>query len=293
MKTLVIGSTGTVGSAVVQGLIDKGVTVRCMSRSLHKISHLPSGVEGIVADLDRPHTLRDAFNGVDSLFLLMPVNPNETAQGLHAVSEAKAAGISRMVYLSAAMPPGSDIIPHFRSKLPVEDAVKASGIPATILRPNNFFQNDQPIAGVIMGFGVYPTPLGNIGLNRVDALDVAEAAVNALTQQGHEGQTYSLHGPDVLTGMDAARIYSRYAGRDVRYAGDDLEVWERHVRNMLPSWLIRDLLVMYQYFQDHGMIAPGGDLEKQNLVLGREPRHFVKFVEELCREWKKSLACAA
>jgi uncharacterized protein YbjT (DUF2867 family) len=293
MRILVVGSTGTVGARVAQGLAGRGVSVRCMSRSREKLNNAPDGIETFVADLDRPHTLTEAFQDVDSLFLITPVSRNETEQGLRAVKSAKAAGIGKIVYLSVFMPPGAEGIPRFSGKLPVENAIRDSGIAYTILRPNHFFQNDLSLIGIIMGFGVYPSPVGKLGISRIDARDIGDAAVNALTGSGFEGQIYSLHGADALTGRDMARIYSKYAGRDVRYAGDDLDVWVKHVKGVMPLWLYSDMSVMYRYFQEKGMIAPQPDLERQVPLLGHEPRSFDAFAEQLSSEWKQSLACAA
>ncbi len=128
MKTLVIGGTGKVGSMVVAGLLKQGAMVRVMSHSPEKLKKLPSGVEGYRGDLDIPDTLPEAFKSVDSVFLLNTVGPNETAGGLNAVSAAKAAKVRKIVYMSVAMPAGSETIPHFRSKLPVEKAIRESGI---------------------------------------------------------------------------------------------------------------------------------------------------------------------
>ncbi len=293
MTTLVIGCTGRVGSYVVKGLRDRDVNVRCMSRSSDKLGILPDQVQGRVADLDKPDTLPEAFKGVDSAFVLIAVGPNETSQGLAAVQAAKNAGVKKIVYLSVHMPEGSTVIPHFASKIPVENAVKESGIAYTILRPNNFFQNDLALKDALTKYSVYPVPLGLIGLNRVDVRDIAECAVNALTKSGHEGLTYSIHGPDTLTGRDIARIYSRYLGRIIRYGGNDLDAWVQQVRNIMPDWRVRDLRVMYRYYQDHGMVASEADLEKQQKLLGRKPRAFDDFVKEVVSEWKAALARAA
>lgn len=293
MRSLIIGSTGTVGSRVVQRLLKRNETVRCMSRQLNKMQNMPQTVERIVADLEKPHTLPEAFRGVDNLFLISPVSRTETEQGLNAVAAARAAGIRKIVYMSVYMPFGSDVIPHFLSKIPIENAVKTSGIPYTILRPNNFFQNDIAIIGIVMAYGIYPTPVGKIGLNRIDAGDIADCAVNALIEAGHEGLVYNLHGAETLNGRDMARIYSNYVGRDVRYAGDDLDVWVQHVKNVMPDWLSADMRVMFKYFQDHGMIAPEADLERQSLIMGHAPRPFDDFAREIAGEWKNSLACAA
>ena len=148
---------------VVAGLLKQGVIVRVMSHSLDKLKKLPAGVEGVRADLDDPDTLPAAFDNIDSVFLLNAVGLNETDEGLLAMSAAKAAKVKKIVYLSVFMPEGSERIPHFRSKLPVEKAVKESGIAYTILRPNNFFQNDLGLKSAIMQYSVYPQPIGGKG----------------------------------------------------------------------------------------------------------------------------------
>jgi len=293
MKTLIIGCTGKVGSNVMRGLLDQGVKVRCMTRSADKVGRLPSGVEGRIADLDTSATLPPVFEGAESVFLLNAVNPNETGQGLAAVEAAKTAGVKKIIYLSVYMPAGSTHIPHFASKLPVESAVKESGIAYTILRPNNFFQNDLMLETPIMNYGVYPQPIGSIGLNRVDVRDIAGCAVNALIKSGFEGQTYAIHGPDTLTGEDIARTYSSHLGRTVRYGGNDLDAWEQQAKNIMPAWMVRDLRVMYRYFQDNGMVATADDLTKTEKLLGRKPRAFEDFVKEIVSTWKAGMLHAA
>lgn len=293
MKTLVIGCTGKVGRKVVEGLLSKGVSVRCMSHSADKVKNLSGELETFMADLNDPDSLAPAFEGVDNAFLVTPVSRNETSQGLNAVAAARAGTVKKIVYLSVYMPEGSLVIPQFSSKVPIENAIKESRVPYTILKPNHFFQNDLSVIGVITTYGIYPMPVGDIGLNRIDVRDIADGAVNALLQSGHEGRVYSLHGPDTLNGSDMAGIYGRYVGRDVRYAGDDLDVWEQHVKNIMPEWLYRDMRVMFKYFQDHGMLAPEADLEKQQLLIEHPPRSFEDFAKEIAEEWKHMLAHAA
>jgi uncharacterized protein YbjT (DUF2867 family) len=284
MKVLVIGGTGTVGSTVVKQLRDGGHEPRVMTRSAEKAAGLPPGTAHVVADLEQPASLPAAFTGVDGVFLLAPVSQTETAQGLAGVEAAKAAGMQRIVYLSVVMPPGSEVIPHFASKVPVERAVQASGIGWTILRPNNFFQNDLWLRDAITTYGVYPQPLGPRGLNRVDVRDIAEAAVNAFTRGS--GGIVPLNGPRGLTGDDTARVYSELLKRPVRYGGDDLDVWAQQASAMFPPWMVDDLRVMYDYFIRNGMPASGTDFAAQEHLLGRAPRPFEAFVEELAKQWR-------
>ena len=293
MKTLVIGGTGMVGSMVVAGLLKQGVNVRVMSHSPDKLKKLPTGAEGYRADLDEPDTLTAAFEGIDSVFLLNTVGPNETDEGLSAVSAAKAAKVKKIVYMSVSMPARSETIPHFRSKLPVEKAVRESGLAYTILRPNNFFQNDLWLKDAIMQYSVYPQPIGGKGMNRVDVRDIADCAINALMKSGHEGQTYEVHGPDTLTGEGVAGTYTKHLGREVRYSGDNIDAWAEKSKGMMPEFLIADFRIMYQFFQDNGMIASKDDLEKTQKLLGHKPRTFDDFVKEISMEWKSKVAKAA
>jgi uncharacterized protein YbjT (DUF2867 family) len=293
MKTLVIGGTGTVGSMVVAGLLKQREAIRILSHSPEKLAKLPKGVEGIKADLDDPSTLAEAFDGIDKVFLLNSVGPNETEEGLAAVSAAKAAKVTKIVYHSVSMPEGSSIIPHFRSKIPVEKAVRESGIAYTILRPNNFFQNDLWLKTAIMQYGIYPQPLGAKGVNRVDVRDIADCAVTALMKSGYEGKTYEIHGPDTLTGEGIARIYSKQLGREIRYSGDDLNAWAEKSKGMMPDFIIADMRIMYEFFQKNGMIATKDDLNNIEKLLGRKSRSFEDFVKEITAEWKSKASKAA
>jgi uncharacterized protein YbjT (DUF2867 family) len=291
MKVLVIGGTGSVGSEVIAGLRRAGMAARCMSRYSKKLQSLPEGVEACVADLEKPATLAAAFAGIDAVFLMTALSRNETLQGLAAVGAAAKARVNKLVYLSVPMPPGSDHIPHYLSKIPIERAIRDSSLNYTILRPNNFFQNDYLwCRAAVMSYGIYPQPIGSVGLNRVDIRDVAEAAVHALIEPGHDGKEYPLHGKDVLTGEGVAEIFSKHIGREIHYGGDDLEAWAKQAQHMMPEWMVRDLRIMYDYFQRHGLLATPQDFTEQFKVLGREPQRFDDFVAEIVPIWEREIA---
>jgi uncharacterized protein YbjT (DUF2867 family) len=283
---LILGGTGTVGSAVVRGLLAQGEEVRVLTRSPERAATLPEGAQAVIGDLADPATYEQAFAGTDRLFLLNAVVNTELQEGLAAVNEAKRAGASRIVYLSVHDVEKGPHVPHFASKIGIEHALEASGIPFTVLRPNNFYQNDYWYRDVIMQYGVYPQPLGGAGCSRVDVRDIAEAAVNALTQDGHEGKTYTLAGPEALTGEGTAASYSRAAGREVRYGGDDLAEWSRQALQMLPAWMVYDFALMYALFQTQGLRATGVQLEETAAIVGHAPRRFDDFVAETVAGWR-------
>lgn len=287
MSILVVGGTGTVGSQIVSRLLDQGANVQVMTHSVGKLTTLPPGVEGIVGDLSDPPSLQRAFGGIESLVLITALHPDEAARGQFAVKAAKKAGVKKIVFMSVVMPPGSEHIPHFVSKVPIEKAIKDSGMAYSILRPNIFFQNDLMFGGAITKYGVYPQPIGSAGLSGIDVRDIADAAVNILLESGHEGKSYNLQGPDVLTGKGVAATYSRHLGNEVNYIGDDLDAWSEQARTMLPTWMVHDLRIMYQFFQDHGLRAEMTDLTRLEQVLHHPPRRFDAFVAETVSQWKQ------
>ena len=277
-----------VGSEVVRQLLERREKVLVLTRDAAKAASLPHGVAAAVGDLERPATVGPAFEGADGVFLLNALSPNETAQGLAGVAAAKAAKVRRLVYLSVHHAEDTPEIPHFASKLPVEKAIRESGIPYTILRPNNFYQNDLWLRDAIMQYGVYPQPMGEGGLNRVDVRDIAETAVLGLTEPGHEGKTYSLVGPETLTASQTAAIWARQLGRDVLYAGDDLDAWEAQAVKMMPAWMVKDLRIMYAHFQFSGLKATSAEIEALTKALGHAPRKFADFVAETAAHWKSA-----
>ncbi len=288
MNVLVIGGTGTVGSLVVKTLLDRKLDVTVLTRSPEHAETLPKGVQHKVGDLLDPNTVRSVFQGFESVFMLNPVSTSETSQGLFGVNGARMAGVKRMVYMSVHLADKANYLPHFGSKIPVENALKSSGMEYTILRPNNFFQNDYWFKDVLLQHNVYPQPIGSIGLSRIDARDIAEVAATALTESGHHGETYNLVGPDVLTGTQTAEIWSKALGKPIQYAGDDLDAWEEQSLKYMPLWQVFDFKLMYDYFQKYGFKGTPEDLAMTSKALGHAPRNFEEFARETAKQWSAS-----
>ena len=285
MKILVLGATGTVGSHVVRELQARQQTVRVLTRDPGKARPLGPHVETVKGDLLDPATLRTLYEGVDGAFLLNPVSQTEATEGLMAVSAAMNSGLKRLVYMSVQHADRAPHLPHFGGKLGIEAAVKASGLAWTILRPSNFFQNDLWLRDAILKYNVYPQPLGDVGVSRVDTRDIAELAAIALTQAGHEGKTYDVVGPRALTGAQVAGIWSTALGKPVAYAGNDLEAWEKQSLQYFPPWMVYDFKLMYRHFQQHGLRGSDADVATLTRALGRAPRRFEDFATETARSW--------
>lgn len=290
MTILVTGGTGTVGSHVVANLAAAGHDTRVLTRSPEKVVTLPTGVKGAIGALSEPVTLGPAFEGVDRLFLLTPLAQDEVDQGLTGVEAARAAGVERIVFMSVHQADQALRIPHFASKVEIVRGLERSGIPYTVLEPNSFYQNDVWFRQPLMEFGVYPNPLGSVGLNRVDVRDIATAAVTALTEDGHEGEHYPVVGPEVWTGESSAQAWSAALGSGVIYGGDDVDRWAQAASAMMPDWLVADLKIMFVDFQERGLLASDDDFARQRRILGRDPIQFERFTTEVAGMWKSQAA---
>jgi len=287
MSILVIGGTGTVGSATVARLARRGQDVRVLSRHPEDAT-LPSGATAVAGDLGDPASLDAAFAGIDRLCLITPLDPEEGAKGKAAVAAARKAAVSRIVFLSVHKVESCPEAPHFRAKIEIEGAIKGTGLPFVVVRPNNFFQNDLQLREALVEHGVYPQPIGAKGLSRVDVGDIADCLTTALLHAGdeHTGQTYPVVGPDVLTGEQCAKIWSQKLGRKVVYGGDDLDAWAEQAAGAgMPDWLVEDLRIMYRCFQQQGLVARAEDLARQDALLGHPPRRFEDWAGETAKKW--------
>jgi uncharacterized protein YbjT (DUF2867 family) len=292
MKVLVLGGTGTVGSQVVRELVARGADVRVLTRDPEKSKGLPRGAQPVRGDLLDPATIRSAFNGMDGLFLLNAVSATEAHEGLMAVNGARIGGVRKIAYLSVHRVDEAPQLPHFGGKLGIEAALKASGIACTSLRANNFYQNDYWYKDVILGYGIYPQPLGDVGCSRVDVRDIAEAAAISLTSDASGYQTFNVVGPRAHTGKSTAEVWSRALGKPVTYGGHDMDAWEKQAVQMLPAWMAFDFRIMYEHFQGKGLLATPEDIERLTQVLGHPPRSYEVFVDETAKSWKGDTAAS-
>ncbi|WNG33401.1 NmrA/HSCARG family protein [Archangium violaceum] len=285
MTILVTGATGTVGRHVVDQLVKRGADVRALVRDTAK-AHFPAGVTVVQGDLLDVDSLRGAFAGVSTLFLLNAVVPDEFTQALIALNLARKAGVERIVYLSVLH---SDLyvnVPHFAGKFGVERMIEQMGFNATILRPAYFMNNELTIKDVVLGYGVYPMPIGGKGLAMVDAHDIGEIAAIELIRREQATRPLPLErinvvGPDTLTGADAAAIWSEVLGRTIAYGGDDTGGFEQNLRKFMPSWMAFDMRLMSERFLTEGMIPEAGDVERLTALLGRPLRSYRDFVSQI------------
>ncbi len=218
MTIAITGATGQLGRLVIDRLKAKvpSQDIIALVRTPAKAASL--GVEVREADYGKPGTLARALKGVDTLLL---ISSNEVgkraAQHRNVIEAAKKAGVKRMVYTSLLHADTSAITILADEHLATEAALKAFGIPYTILRNGWYTENyTASVAGAIRG-GAF---LGSAGSGRISSAaraDYAEAAAVVLAGEGHEGRTYELAGDESYTLADLAAEISRQTGKTIPY----------------------------------------------------------------------------
>ena len=285
MKILVTGGIGRVGSEVVKELQKRDADIRLLVRK--EEAPMPAGVETAIGDLIDPVSIEKAMDGVDKLYLLNAVLPDELTQGLIAYDLAKKLKLHHVVYHSVFRVEHFKDVPHFASKFAIESALREFDVPFTIIRPNYFIQNDATLKDALTKTEIYPLPLGQVGISAVDIRDIAEAAAIALTSDGHFGKTYNLNGPEVLSGPKIASIWSGLLGKQIRYLGDNMDAFEEQMRKTAPSWSAFDIRMMFEGYLERGFVAEDGDLETLTKLLGHAPRRYEDFARETFLKWQE------
>lgn len=283
MTILVTGSTGTVGSAVLRALQSHGADLRGLVR--HNAKELPEGVQSVTGDMTDVDSMRAALKGVRTLFLLNAVTPDEVTQAITTLNLAREAGIERIVYFSVLHSDLYTNVPHFTGKYTVERMIEQLDLPVSILRPAYFMQNDLMLKEVIQGHGVYPMPVGSVGLAMVDVRDIADVAAHELLRRDQAPQPLprtliNIVGPNRLNGEDLARTWSEVLGRPIAYRGDDTAAYEQQIRQFAPGWMAYDMRMMLERFQTDGMVPEPGDVERLTGMLGRPLRTYRDFAAD-------------
>lgn len=276
---LVTGATGNNGVELIKRLSVIGATFRAMIRR-HGDHANPAlqGVECVEADFDNPATVRRALEGIEQAFLV--TNSSERAEGrqLAFVEAARAAGLRHIVYLSQLHSAVASPVRFLRYHAVVENAISASGIAFTFLRPNLYMQGLLGFRSPIVSQGRFFAPAGDARISVVDVRDIAEVAALALTQSGHEGKTYDITGPEALTHSEMASLLSKALGRPVAY----VDAPEAAMRDILlglglPEWQAEGLIEDYAHYR-RGEASTVSSTVRD--LTGHQPHSFESFARD-------------
>ncbi|MFE1956294.1 SDR family oxidoreductase [Streptomyces sp. NPDC059524] len=212
---LVTGATGKVGREAVEQLVALGKDVRALSRKPAE-ANLPEAVEVVAGSPGDADALAVALKDVEAALVIL--SGDVAGEAVTFAAAAKAAGLPRLVLLSSGgvehpLPHG--IADEHRA---AEEALEASGAGCTFLRPGPFHANTSWWIRTVREESRVRDWIGNNPGAPIDEYDIASAAVVALTGEGHEGRSYLLTGPEVLTSEEQARILGDVLGRDLEFS---------------------------------------------------------------------------
>ncbi len=237
---LVSGATGTNGSEVVRLLSAAGIPVRALVRNRAKadsLAQLP-GVEVVEGDFDNPGSLDTALQGIQKAFMLPPFVNNMVELQHNFIEAAKKAGVQHVVKLSAfgADPNSSIMLGRWHGES--EKELEASGMAYTHLQPNGFMQNMLPLAQGIVYQGQFMQPASDAKISNVDARDIAAVAAAVLQEDGHEGKSYVITGPEALSFYEVADRFTKVLGKPVTYVDVSPEDFKASMLQWgQPEWL--------------------------------------------------------
>ena len=258
--TLVLGGTGKTGRRVAERLAERGLLVRIGSRSAEP-----------PFDWEKPDTWATALDGVSAAYvsyypdLAIPGAP----EAVRAFAELAARnGVRRLVLLSGR---GEEEAQSAEQAL--REVGDEAGVEWTIVRCAWFMQNfDENYLLEPILAGEVALPSGNVPEPFVDAGDIADVAVAALTEDGHAGHLYELTGPRLLTMEQAVGEISRATGREIRFVPVTLEEYESVLAEAdVPPEFLSFLTYLF------GTVLDGHNASTTDGVrraLGREPKDF-------------------
>jgi uncharacterized protein YbjT (DUF2867 family) len=280
----VFGATGQTGGEVTRQLAAQGIPTRALVHNPEKARMLEGlNVEIVQADLARPETLEAALTGVEKVYFIASGAVIQLSENVYAA--AQRTGVRHIVRLSGSFIVGLDApVQLDQWHAHAEQALERSGIAYTHLRPSSFMQN-------VLFFGasgVLALPLGQAQVNLVDYRDIAAVAVVALTSAGHEGQTYAITGPEVLTFSDVAAKLTAASGRIFTYVPvSEAEFAQRLRQSGLPAPLAADLAKEYALI-GAGHPAFGVVIDTVPRLTGQAARS----VDQFARDYAYALATA-
>lgn len=256
---LIVGGTGKTGRRVAERLEARGLPVRIGSRS----GEPPF-------DWEDQATWAPALVGVEAVYLTYfpDIAVPGAVDAIRAFVDLAVKGKVRQLVLLSGR--GEEEAQR------AEEVVQESGLDWTILRCSWFAQNfseNYLIDPILSGEVVLPA--GDVAEPFVDAGDIADVAVAALTEAGHSGQLYELTGPRLLTFAEAVEEIARATGRAIRYTRVS---HEQYASALKEEGVPEDFVWLLDYLFTTVLDGRNASLtDGVQRVLGREPRDFTDF----------------
>jgi uncharacterized protein YbjT (DUF2867 family) len=251
---LVTGATSAVGTAIIEELLARKIPVRAFVHHPAAAQRLEAqGAEAVVGDMRERASAQQALQGIERVYLISPATEQLFAIEHLWAEEASKAGIHSIIKQSEIGADPHSFSPLLQQHGKAEEAIRASGVPSTILRTLYFMQNFGPMyAQSIQTRGMIFAPLANARISYVDARDVGAVAAHLLTEEGHQDQEYEVTGPEALSCGQVAEICSTLLEVPVRYTAISDEEAIQAFLKRYAAWSAHALLTLLQFYRQGG-----------------------------------------
>ena len=283
--TLLTGSNGRTGRAVLKSLVTAKIPVRAFIRDEAQADDLLAlgATETVVGNLDDSTSMQAALDGAQQLLHIgPPMHASEFEHVSTLIEGGKASGLKHFIYYSVMHPLAREIR-HHRLKLDAEEAIIDSGLSFTILQPSRYMQHLEAIWSKVAGEGVHAMPFSTAQkFNVVDLVDLADACAVVAGSDRFRYGTYELAGPEALSQQDMAAAISEIIGKPVRAEKVELLAMQDKARAAGASDdRIEQMTIMNSHYDAHGFRSNPAVLE---LILGRPATTFRAYVRRLSEE---------
>ncbi len=282
-STLVIGGTGNVGQGVVAALLEAGDEVRVSTRDkagATATAQAEAGADIVAGDLGDTSSLDAALSGVDRVVSITTLSEAQATQAANAVEATKrVAADAHLVRMSALVPEPALEIRAGKQVHDMDEALRASGLRYTILRPTFFMQNLIGMAGAtVAAEGMIYLPMRDGEWGMIDVRDIVDSLVAVLRDGGPQGETIELTGPESV-GMDrVAAAIGAAIGRDVKYVSVPREAGLESMLAMgMPKWVADAYGEMLENFASGGMDRTVDGVQR---LTGHPPRSIDDFASD-------------
>jgi len=273
--TLVIGASGQIGSTLADLLAAQGQTVR------RATSRAATQAGEVTVNMGTGEGLAAALAGADQLFLMCPPGfANQHELLIPAIDAAKAAGVRKLLMLSAMGANADDSIPLRRAELHLE----RSGLAWNVIRPNWFMQNFHTFwLHGIQSQGQIFLPVGDAKGSFIDTRDVAAVAAKLLSSDSFVNAAHDLTGSEAFDHHQVAAILSQAAGRPIGYTDIPEDAMRQGLLGAgLPADYAEFLLVILGAFKA-GYAERTTDAVQR--ITGQAPIRLERYAQDFKAHW--------
>jgi len=279
-KIALTGATGNIGQMVVTGLLKEGAEITALVRDPEKSKALEElGVKTVAGDFTNTEAIKKAFEGSQSILMIVPASADAANQMSGLISAAKELGNPHVVRMSAIKAAADAPTANGKSHHESDDELKKAGLPYTILRPHFFMQNIWMAIPTLKEKGQMYWGMGDGKMGMVDVRDIADVAIKILLDGSHQGEILTPTGPESITFTQVAEAVGKHLGKEVSYVPVTPEQVRQSIIEM--GWGDWGGQVMHDYSKAY---AEGwGDFTTDDVekVTGNKSRSIDQFVSEV------------